>query len=158
MVFNHFNLFKVQFYANTLSLTGINLPLCPFFQKIIIFTPNQIAMNFIINLVVTAVVALVLSKYVLEGVHIDGFMAAIIFALILGIVNAIVKPVLVVLTIPVTVITLGLFLLVINALMILLVDYLYDGIEVADFWWALGFSILLSIISSVVGGLIGSKD
>lgn len=115
-------------------------------------------MGFIINLLITAVVAFVLGKYVLEGVHIDGFGAAIVFALILGLLNAIVKPILVILTIPVTVLTLGIFLLVINALMILLVDYLYSGIEVANFWWALGFSILLSILSSVIGGMIGSGD
>lgn len=113
-------------------------------------------MGFLVNLLITAVVAFVLAKYVLEGVQIESFGAAIIFALILGIVNAIVKPILVVLTIPVTVITLGIFLLVINALMILLVDYLYSGIEVANFWWALGFSILLSLLSSIVGGLFGA--
>lgn len=115
-------------------------------------------MNFIINLLITAVAAFVLGTYVLDGVAIDGFGAAIIFALILGIVNAIVKPILTFLTIPITVMTLGIFLLVINALMILLVDYLYDGIEVANFWWALGFSILLSLLSSILGSLVGSRD
>ncbi|MDO5654597.1 MAG: phage holin family protein [Flavobacteriaceae bacterium] len=115
-------------------------------------------MNLLINLLITAVAAFVLGEYVLEGVSFTGFESALIFAVIFGIVNAIVKPILTTLTIPITIITLGLFSLVINALMVLLVDYLMDGMDVVNFWWALGFSILLSIITSVLGGIFGTKS
>lgn len=115
-------------------------------------------MNFLVNLLVTAVSAYLLANYILvDGVHIDGMMPAIIFALVLGIANAIVKPILVTLTIPVTVLTLGLFILVINALMVLLAAYFVSGIDIDGFGWALGFSILLSIVSSVLGSLVGNN-
>ncbi|MGI9525972.1 MAG: phage holin family protein [Weeksellaceae bacterium] len=114
-------------------------------------------MNLLINLLSTAIAAYVLAQYILSGVHINDFMSAIVFALVLGIVNALVKPILTVLTIPVTVLTLGLFLLVINALMIQLASYFVDGIHVDTFWWALLFSILLSFLSSIIGGLFGAE-
>lgn len=115
-------------------------------------------MNFLINLLVTAVSAFLLAEYIfVDGVHIDGFLPALIFSLIFGIVNSIVKPILVILTIPVSVITLGLFIFVINALMVLLAAYFVSGIEIDSFWWALGFSILLAIVSSVLGSLVGVK-
>lgn len=84
-------------------------------------------------------------------------MPAIIFALVFGIVNAIIKPILVVLTIPVTVLSLGLFIFVINALMVMLAAYFVNGIEIDSFWWALGFSVLLAIVSSLLGSLVGVK-
>jgi putative membrane protein len=71
--------------------------------------------------------------------------------------NAIVKPLLVILTLPITIITLGLFLLVINAAIILLGDYFLEGFKVDGFWWALLFSILLSVVSSILYS-IGKKE
>lgn len=106
-------------------------------------------MNFIIRLLISGAIAYLLSK-ILSGVHIDTIGTAIIFALVLAFLNAIVKPILVVLTLPVTVITVGLFLFVINALIILLADKLMGGIKIDGFWWALLFSIILSIFSSAV--------
>lgn len=114
-------------------------------------------MNLVINLLSTAIAAFLLGQYVLSGVHIKGFGAAIIFALVLGIVNAVVKPILTILTIPVTVFTLGLFLLVINALMIQLASYFVNGIYVDTFWWALLFSILLSLLSSLISAFLGGE-
>ncbi|MFZ1530219.1 MAG: phage holin family protein [Ferruginibacter sp.] len=113
-------------------------------------------MNFIIKLLITAAVAYLLP-HLLSGVHVDGFKAAIIFALILGFLNAIVKPILVFLTLPATIITLGLFLLVINALMVIFADKFIDGVRVDGFWWALLFSILLSVITSFLHGLVEKK-
>jgi len=72
--------------------------------------------------------------------------------------RAIVKPVLVVVTIPITIITLGLFLLVINGFIILLVDYFIPGFEVDGFWWALLFSLLLSFLQSILYGLFEEKQ
>ncbi len=95
-------------------------------------------------------VAAMLSAYILPGVTIDGFMTAIILAVVLAVLNAVVKPVLVILTIPVTVLTLGLFLLVINALIILLADSLIAGFDTSGFFAALLFSLVLSVITAVL--------
>lgn len=113
-------------------------------------------MNFLIRILITALVAFGLA-YLLEGVHIDQFTTALLLALVLAVLNAIVKPLLVILTLPITIITLGLFLLVINALIILLGDYFLDGFNVDGFWWALLFSILLSVVSSILYS-VGKKD
>ncbi len=110
-------------------------------------------MNLIIRLLITAAVAYGLT-YVLTGVQIADFKTAIIFSLVLGLLNAIVKPILVLLTIPVTIITLGLFLLVINAVIILISDKLIPGFSVDGFLWALIFSAILSVISGVLSSLL----
>jgi putative membrane protein len=95
--------------------------------------------------------AVILSAYILPGVHVDGFITAIIVAVVLSLVNFFVKPLLIIITIPVTILTLGLFLLAINAFMILMVDSFIDGFAVDGFWWALLYSLVLSIISSIFG-------
>ena len=114
-------------------------------------------MNLIIRLLVTAIVAFVLTK-ILSGVHFDGFGSAVIFALILGILNLVVTPILKILGLPLTILTLGLFSLVINALVILLAAKFVTGMSVDGFWWAFIFSIALSLISSLVNGLIAPSD
>jgi len=106
-------------------------------------------MNFVMRIIVTSIVAFGLS-YILGGVGIDSFWSAIVLAIVLAILNAIVKPILVFFTFPLTIVTLGLFLFVINALMILLADSLVDGFHVDGFWWALLFSLLLSIVTAVL--------
>jgi putative membrane protein len=106
-------------------------------------------MNFLIRILISALVAFGLS-YLLDGVHIDKFSTALILALVLAVLNALVKPILVILTLPITIITLGLFLFVINALIIMLGDKFIDGFSVDGFWWALLFSILLSLVSSIL--------
>jgi putative membrane protein len=109
-------------------------------------------MNFIIRLLITAAVAYGLSM-VLSGVHIPNFTDAIILVILLAILNAIVKPILVILTLPITIVTLGLFLFVINVIIISLADWLMDGVSIDGFWWTLLFSLLLSVISSFVSSL-----
>lgn len=104
-------------------------------------------MNFIIRILASAAVVYLLSM-VLSGVHIDGFTTAIIFALVLALLNAIVKPLLILLTLPITIITLGLFLFVINAFIIIIADKFIDGIRIDGFFWALLFSLILSIFSA----------
>ena len=106
-------------------------------------------MNLIIRLLLNALAVFVLA-HILNGVTVDGYVGAIIVAVVLAILNLLVKPVLVILTLPVTILTLGLFLLVINALIILLADKLIDGFGVASFWTALLFSILLSILQPLL--------
>jgi len=113
-------------------------------------------MNFIIRLLITAAVAYLLSKF-LSGVHISDFGTAIVFALVLAFLNAIVKPLLVILTLPITVITMGIFLFIINALIILLADKLIQGIKIDGLLWALIFSLLLSVLSSLLSALFARK-
>lgn len=106
-------------------------------------------MKLIIRLLVTAILVVILS-YVVKGVVVDGFTTALTVAIVLGLLNLFVKPILVILTLPVTIFTLGLFYLVINASMILLCEYFVDGFHVASFWTALLFGILLSLSQSIV--------
>lgn len=113
-------------------------------------------MNFIIRLLITAISAFLLSK-ILSGVHFDSFGSTILFAILLGILNIFVKPILSILSLPITIITLGLFSFVINALMILLTDYFMSSMAVDGFLWALLFSILLSIVTSAFS-IIFEKD
>lgn len=113
-------------------------------------------MNFIIRLLITAISAFLLSK-ILSGVYFDSFGSTIIFAILLGILNIFVKPILSILSLPITIITLGLFSFVINALMILLTDYFMSSMAVDGFLWALLFSILLSIVTSAFS-IIFEKD
>ncbi len=101
------------------------------------------------RIIVTSVIAFGLS-YILKGIKIDSFWTAIILAVVLAVLNALLKPILIILTLPITVITLGLFLFVINAAIILLADKFIDGFTVDGFWWALLFSLLLSIVTAVL--------
>jgi putative membrane protein len=100
--------------------------------------------------------AVFLTAYLLPGVDVEGYSIALVVALVLSIANAVVKPILVLLTIPITIISLGLFLLVINAVIILLVDYLVPGFDVDGFWWALLFSLIMSVFNSMINDI--SKD
>lgn len=106
-------------------------------------------MKFIMRIIVTSVIAFGLS-YLLSGVRIDTFWTAILVGIVLAILNAIVKPILIFLTFPITLVTFGLFLFVINAGIILLAAKVVDGFTVDGFWWALLFGLLLSIVTSVL--------
>ena len=99
-------------------------------------------MNFIVRLLVTALVAFGLAR-ILPGIHIDTYWTALVFALVLALINAFVRPILVILTIPITIITFGLFLLVINAIIVLIASKFVSGISIDGFWWALLFGLLL---------------
>ena len=101
--------------------------------------------------------ALLAVAYLYPGVRIDGFFAAVVAALVLGLVNAIVRPILVILTLPVTILTLGLFLFVINALMFWLVAEVVKGFTVTGFAAALIGSLLYSVITILVSWLVGGK-
>ncbi len=114
-------------------------------------------MNWILRFLLNGV-AVLATAYLLPGASVDTFWTALIVALVLALVNIFIKPVLVVLTIPITFVTFGLFLLVINALMIMLTDYFVSGFAVKNFWWALLFSLILSLINSLFDDLFGSKE
>jgi len=94
-----------------------------------------------------AALAIMATAYLLPGVSLSGFVPALVTALVLGLVNAFIKPVLLLLTLPINILTLGLFTLVINALLIMLVSKLVSGFQVQSFWWALVFSVVLTVVN-----------
>jgi putative membrane protein len=102
--------------------------------------------------------AVLLTAYLLPGVDVEHYGYALLVALGLSVANMIVKPILIVFTIPITIFTLGLFLLVINAVIILLVDYFIPGFNVDGFWWALAFSLILSVVNSLFTDLSKDKE
>lgn len=110
---------------------------------------NKTKMNLIIKLLISTIAVFVLS-YFLPGVHVTSLTGALMVAVVLGLLNTFLKPILVLLTIPVTIFTLGLFLLVINAIIILICDYFIAEFYVDGFLIALFFSVLLSIIQSIL--------
>lgn len=110
-------------------------------------------MKFLLRMLLSALAVVILSK-VLPGVGVDGYGTAIIVALVLSVLNFLVKPLLIILTLPITIVTLGIFLLFINAIIILLADYFIGGFSVQNIWWALLFSLLLSFLQSVLFSLL----
>ena len=111
-------------------------------------------MKLLLRILITAALVMVIS-YFMKGVIVEQFTTAIIVAIVLGLLNLFVKPVLVLFTLPVTFFTLGLFLLVINAVIILLCDEFVDGFSVSSFWTAMLFSIILSLSQSLVYQITG---
>ena len=110
-------------------------------------------MKLITKLLLNAIAVFIIA-YFLKGVSVDSYITALIVAIVLSVLNLFVKPVLIVLTLPITIVTLGLFLLIINALIILLADKLIDGFSVSSIWIAVLFSILLSVLQSVLHSLL----
>jgi len=107
-------------------------------------------MKFLLDWIISAFIIFILA-YILPGVSVAGYLAALGAAIVIGLANATVKPLLIVLTLPITILTLGLFLLVINALVILLAAWIVPGFDVLDFWWALLFSVILSLVNMFRG-------
>ena len=106
-------------------------------------------MNFLLKILVIAAISFGLAR-VLKGVQVEDFWTALIFAVVLAVLNVFAKPLLILLTLPITILTLGLFLFVINTLMVLLASRFVEGFRIASFWWGLLFSLLLSLIMSVI--------
>jgi putative membrane protein len=106
-------------------------------------------MSFLVKVLVTTL-SVIIGAYLMPGVEVESFTTALVVAFVLGILNAILKPILIILTIPVTVITLGLFLLVINAFIIMITSHLVSGFTVDSFWIAIIFSIILSVINWIL--------
>jgi putative membrane protein len=107
---------------------------------------------------VATMVAVIVAAYILKGIHVDSTLTAFFVALVLGLLNSFVKPIFVILTIPITLFTLGLFLLVINILMVKLAAGIVPGFEVDGWVAALLFSLVVSIVTSIIEGLIGRDD
>jgi len=112
--------------------------------------------EFLAHLVISAAMLLVVAN-VVSGVQIDSWSSAIVGALVLGVVNAVIKPLLVLFTLPLTILTLGLFLFVVNALVLQLVGAIAPGIKIAGFGPALLGSLLLTILNIGVNAMLGSQ-
>lgn len=108
------------------------------------------------NWMLNALIILV-AAYILPGVMVEGFFIALLVALVLGILNAVVRPIFIILTLPITIVTFGLFLLVINSVLVYFTSWLVSGFSVANFWWALLFGVVLSILNFVVNSLYAKE-
>jgi putative membrane protein len=97
--------------------------------------------------------AIVVTAYVLQGVSVANFWVALVLVVVLGVINVFVKPVLLILTLPINLITLGLFTFVLNALLIMFAGVIVPGFTVTNFWWALAFSLVLSLVNVFLGRL-----
>jgi len=96
---------------------------------------------------IVSTVAILITAYVLPGVHVSGLLTAFVLAVVLGVINLFLRPILIFLTLPLTVISLGIWVLFINALLVLLASYIVPGFTVDSFWWAFLFGIVLAIIN-----------
>ncbi len=128
----------------------------PFFITLI-QDKTSISMNLLVRLVVNALIIYLLA-WLLPGIEVTSFWSAIIVAIVLGLLNVFLKPILVILTIPVTIVTLGLFLVVINAFIIMIAGSFVDGFMVSSFWWALLFSVLMSILNTAFSNSSGQQE
>lgn len=102
--------------------------------------------------------AILLSAWLVPGAYISGLGAALIAAVVLGAVNAVIRPILIILTLPINILTLGLFTLVINTLMISLTASLLSGFSVANFWVSFLFAIILTLITEIIESLVKEKN
>jgi putative membrane protein len=114
-------------------------------------------MNQLLRTLLTAIAVVILAN-ILNGVHVDSYLTAVIVAIILAVLNLFVKPILILLTLPVTIFTFGIFLLFINAFIILLANSLVPGFTVDGVWSAIIFSILLSILQSLLFSLFKTEE
>lgn len=113
-------------------------------------------MKLLIRISITSVLVLLIAHF-MKGVVVADFKTSLIVAVVLGLLNVFIKPILVLLTLPVTILTLGLFLLVINAVIILLCTNIVGGFKVDTFWTALLFSVILSILQSIMYKIVGGN-
>lgn len=113
-------------------------------------------MKLIITWIVSAL-AILLSAWLVSGVHVSGFGSALIAALVLGAVNAVIRPILIIFTLPINILTLGLFTLVINASMVALTAFILPGFSIKNFWTALIFSLILSLVNWAIEVLTKAK-
>jgi putative membrane protein len=113
--------------------------------------------RFLTRILITTIAALIAS-YLLAGIHINSFVTAFIVALVLAILNSFIKPILIFLTLPITILTLGLFLLVINVLIIKWTADLVSGFRVDGWLSALLFSFIVSVVTYVIEALVGNND
>jgi putative membrane protein len=113
-------------------------------------------MGFLIRWLILTV-AIIVASYLLEGIHISGFFSAFFAAAALGILNALFRPILILLTLPINILTLGLFTFIINALMLKMASGVIPGFEVHGFWTAVFGSLIISVVSSLLNSFISDR-
>ena len=113
-------------------------------------------MRLIVRILLSTIAVLV-ADLLLSGVHAVDLKTGLLVAIVLGLLNAVVRPIFVLLTLPVTVMTLGLFILVINAVMVLLAAKIVAGVTVDGFWWALAFSVVMCLVQGVLTRIDGDS-
>jgi len=106
-------------------------------------------MKFLIRVILSSF-SVIVAGWLLKGAHIEDYLTSILVAFVLAILNVILKPILVFLTIPITLITFGLFLLVINAVIALLASHIVPGFYLEGFWWAIAFSLIVSLLNAII--------
>ncbi|NDV56956.1 phage holin family protein [Bacteroides sp. 519] len=111
-------------------------------------------MGLILSILISSV-AVYFTAWLLPGISVKSYGSAVLVAIVLGVLNAIVKPVLQFLSFPINILTLGLFTFVINALIIMLASWIMgNNFHVSNFWWAMLFSIIVSLVSGIIGGIL----
>lgn len=113
-------------------------------------------MGFLIRWLILTI-AIIAASYLLEGIHISGFFSAFFAAAALGILNALFRPILILLTLPINILTLGLFTFIINALMLKMASGVIPGFEVHGFWTAVFGSLIISVVSSLLNSFISDR-
>ncbi len=113
--------------------------------------------SFLVRLVINAIIFLIVSS-LYSGIYVNDFWAAVFAALILGLINALLRPVLFVLTLPINFLTFGLFTFVLNGIMLLLTDRLYDGIQIEGFGAAIIAAFLFSIVNAILSSMLVKDD
>ncbi len=106
-------------------------------------------MGALVNLLITGI-AVFVAPYILPGVRVDSFTTAVIVAVLLAVVNTLIKPIILLLTLPINILSLGLFTFIINGLLVLMISNLVKGFTVESLWWATLFSLVVSIVSAVL--------
>ncbi|MEN8243817.1 MAG: phage holin family protein [Thermodesulfobacteriota bacterium] len=105
----------------------------------------------------TLTVAIIITSYLLDGIHVSGFWSALFTAAVLGILNAFFRPIILILTLPINILTMGLFTFVINALLLMMASGIISGFNVAGFWSAVFGALLISVVSWLINGFIGER-
>jgi putative membrane protein len=114
--------------------------------------PIKILVHLVVN-----VIAVAIAAKLLHGVAFDSFTALVLFTVVLGIINTLIRPIVTLLTLPINILTLGIFGLVLNALFVMAAAQLVSGFHIASFWWALAFSVVLSLVSGFLHLIEGKK-
>gem|GEM_PF-602602 len=136
----------------------LSISICFSVNKYIIISPNLnfLYMAIILNILISGL-AVAFASYLTPGAYVDGYMTAIIVAVVLAVVNSTIGPILKLLTFPLNVLTLGLMSLVINVLMVLLVAKIIPGFTLDGFWSAFVFAIILALVNMILGGVLVDK-
>ncbi len=114
------------------------------------------ALHIILQLILGGI-AVIITGYLLPGVIVEDFWTGIVIAALIALLNITIKPILVILTIPITIFTLGIFVLFINAILILIAAWIVPGFSVGGFWWAFFFGLILALINSLLGVSLGGS-